>query len=319
MLDSKDMKSVYSETLMKMVEQDERIMVLEADLMSATGTRPIQERFPDRLINVGVAEANMIGVAAGLSTFGKIPFANTFAAFATRRCYDQICVSVGYARLNVKIVGTDPGIASELNGGTHMAVEDVGLMRTMPTMTVFEPCDNEQLRQALPVIANSYGPIYMRLFRRAPHQVYGTDYEFVLGRADTVREGSDATIIASGIMVWNAIEASNALREKGFSVRVVNMHTIKPIDREAILKAATETGAVVTAENSNIINGLGSAVAEVLCENDAFVPFKRIGIADHFGEVGQRDYLLKKFNMAPEDIVAAVENVISRKMKKEGN
>ncbi len=316
MLDSVDMRTTYANTLMELMEKDPRIFVLEADLMSATGTKSVQQRFPDRLLNVGVAEANMIGVAAGLSAYGKIPVANTFAAFATRRCYDQICVSVCYAKQNVKIVGTDPGVASELNGGTHMALEDVGIMRTLAGMTIFEPCDNVQLKQALPVILNTPGPMYMRLFRRAPRKIHDDGYRFALGRADTLREGKDLTIIASGMMVANALDAAAALADKGVLARVVDMHTVKPLDAEAVLRAARETGAVVTAENNNYLTGLGSAVAEALCEQGAAVPFRRIGVRDHFGEVGKRDYLMEKFHLAPADIVRAAEEVLKQKKER---
>ncbi|MGI6084466.1 MAG: transketolase family protein [Acetivibrionales bacterium] len=314
MLDKKAMKDTYCETLMELMQENPQLVVLEADLMSASGTKPIMGKYPDRLINVGVAEANMVGVAAGLSTFGKVPVCDTFAAFMSRRTYDQICISVCYAGLNVKFVGTDPGIAAERNGGTHTAFEDVALMRTLPTMKVIEPCDNLQLKKAVKVMVNTDGPVYMRLYRRNPHIVYSdTDYEFVLGKADTLQEGKDLTIIASGLMVWNSLVAAETLRGKGINARVVNMHTIKPIDEEAILKAARETGAIVTAENNNYLNGLGSAVAEVLCENDASVPFKRIGIKDHFSEIGTQEYLFKKFHIAPEDIVEASLDVLKKK------
>ncbi len=316
MLDTVDMRTTYANTLMELMEKDPRIFVLEADLMSATGTRSVQERFPERLVNVGVAEANMIGVAAGLSAYGMIPVANTFAAFATRRCYDQICVSVCYAKQNVKIVGTDPGVASELNGGTHMALEDVGIMRTLAGMTVFEPCDNVQLQQALPVMLNTPGPMYMRLYRRAPRKIHGDEYRFTLGKADVVREGGDVAIIASGMMVANALDAADLLAAKGVTARVVDMHTIKPLDAAAVLAAARETGAVVTAENNNHLTGLGSAVAETLCEAGAMVPFRRIGVKDHFGEVGRKEYLMEKFHLAPKDIVLAAEEAMALKKER---
>lgn len=306
MLDQKDMKTTYCETLMELMDGDDRVFVLEADLMASSGTRPIMEKYPERLINVGIAEANMMAVAAGMSSCGKIPFADTFAAFATRRCYDQVAISVCYAGQNVKIVGTDPGILAEHNGGTHCAVEDLALMRTLPTMTVFEPADNVQLRKALPVLARQYGPLYVRLFRRVPFMIYDESYEFVPGKADIIRPGTDVTVIASGNpMLANAIAARDALAEQGVSVRVVNMHTLKPLDAETVLACARETGAIVTAENASIINGLGSAVAEVLCENRANVPFKRVAVQDRFGEVGTRDYVICACKLSAEDIAAA--------------
>lgn len=315
MPDIVDMRTTYCEVMGELMRENRKIVALEADLMSALGSRCLQNAFPDRFVNAGVAEANMIGVAAGMSTFGKIPVAHTFASFATRRCYDQICVSVCYAKQNVKIVGTDPGVASEHNGGTHMALEDVGLMRSLAGMTIVEPCDNEQLRQTLPAIVHMYGPVYLRLYRRAPYPVYDSSYRFVLGKADVVREGGDLTVIASGLMMGNALEAAKSLAEKGIKARVVNMHTIKPLDAESVVRAARETGAIVTAENNNYLTGLGSAVAETLCENGVAVPFRRIGVRDHFGEVGRRDYLMEKFHLAPRDIVQAAEEVLSLKKK----
>ena len=313
MLDNKEMRSTYCETLLREMEKNEQIIVFEADLMGASGTKPIQNRYPERLVNMGVAEANMISVAAGMSTCGKIPVCDTFAAFCSRRDYDQAYISVAYAGLNVKMVGTDPGVSAEHNGGTHMAFEDVGIMRNIPTMTVFEPADNVQLEKAIPVMLNTYGPMYMRLFRRIPHKLYDEDYTFVLGKADTLRDGSDLTIIASGMMVWNALEAARALEREGVSARVVNMHTIKPIDAEAIKRAAHDTGAIVTAENNNYINGLGSAVAEVMVENDLFVPMQRVGVHDIFGDVGTTEYLMERYHLTAADIVEAARSVLKRK------
>jgi transketolase len=311
--DNKEMRAVYSETLIELIKNDPKIIVLEADLMSASGTKPVQQKYPENVIDVGVAEANMVAVAAGLSAYGRIPICDTFAAFLSRRDYDQVCISVAYSGLNVKLVGTDPGVAAERNGGTHMAIEDVGIMRSMPTMAVFEPCDCVQLKKALPIIVNMYGPLYMRLYRKAPYKVYDDGYAFTFGKADELREGKDVTIIASGIMVRVSLDAAELLAAKGIDAKVINMHTIKPLDVDAVLAAAKKTGAVVTAENNNYINGLGSAVAEVLMENDVFVPLERVGIKDHFGEVGTEDYLLEKFHIAPQDVVNAALNVVNRR------
>lgn len=316
-MSGKEMRATYCETLVKLMETDDRVVILGADLMSASGTKKIGGRFPERVFNVGVAEANLLGVAAGLANMGKIPFADTFAAFMSRRACDQICVSVGYAGMNVKLVGTDPGVASEHNGGTHMALEDVGIMRSIAGMTVFEPCDNVQLAAALPILAKADGPMYMRLFRRIPQEIYDSDYCFVPGKADLLRSGEDAVIIASGMTVFNALEAARTLALSGVETRVLNIHTVKPLDDEAIVTAAKETGAVVTVENSNYCTGLGSAVAVALCENDAAVPFVRLGVKDRFGEVGTHEYLMKKFHIAPGDIVGAVHQVIGRKTRKQ--
>lgn len=312
MLEDKELREIYCESLIDLAEKDERIVLLEADLMKATGTLPFKQRFPDRTVDVGVAEANMIGVAAGLSAFGKIPFANSFTAFATRRCYDQITISVAYAGLNVKIGGTDPGVAAELNGGTHMSFEDMGIMRNIPGMTIFEPVDGVQLRKILPQVAAHAGPVYIRLFRRKAEKIFGTSDEFRLGKANRLREGTDATVFATGLMVANSLEAAKQLEKEGIGVRVVNMHTIKPLDVEEVVLAAEETGAVITAENHSIINGLGSAVAEVLAENRP-VPMERVGVRDRFGEVGMKDYLMEALGLTAEDIANAVRKAVRRK------
>ncbi|NSW89683.1 MAG: transketolase family protein [Firmicutes bacterium] len=315
MFDDKELRAVYCESLIALAEKDERIVLLEADLMKASGTVPFKERFPERTVDVGVAEANMIGVAAGLSAFGKIPFANSFTAFATRRCFDQITISVAYAGLNVKIGGTDPGVTAELNGGTHMSLEDVGIMRTLPGMTIFEPVDGTQLKKAMPQIAAHYGPVYIRLYRRRAFKIFDDGYKFDLWKSDLLLDGKDVTLFVTGILVRSALDAAEILKVKGISAKVVNIHTIKPIDREGVISAARETGAVVTVENHNIIGGLGSAVAEVLIE-ECPVPMKRIGVADHFGEVGRKEYLFEKYHMTAGDIARAAEEVIAKKNRR---
>lgn len=312
-LDTKELREYYTETLLEFAEKDDRLVIVEADLAKSAKTIYFKEKFPERFIDVGVAEANMIAVAAGLSAFGKIPFTHSFATFATRRCFDQVFISIAYAGLNVKMCGSDPGVAAELNGGTHMSLEDIGLMRVVPNMVIFEPVDAIQLKKAIPQIIEHYGPVYIRLFRRKAEIIYDNNYNFKLGKADTIVEGRDATIFATGLMVKNSLDAADMLKKQGINVRVVNIHTIKPIDKEAVIKAARETGAVVTAENHNIINGLGSAVAEVLSENMP-VPVKRIGARDHFGEVAKKEALMKKFKLMPTDIADAVKSVIAKKI-----
>lgn len=312
MQEDREMRAVYVEELCKLAEKDSRIVLVEADLSKAGGTSAFKEKYPDRLIDVGIAEANMIGVAAGLANYGKIPFTHTFSAFATRRTMDQIAISVAYTRLNVKMVGSDPGISAELNGGTHMSFEDIALMRAVPGMVIVDPVDTCQLGKIVPQLYEHDGPTYMRLLRKKAEKVYDESSSFELGKAVTLRDGKDAAIIASGLMVKAALDAEESLKSQGISVRVLDMHTIKPIDREAVIKAAEETGAIVTAENSNIIGGLGSAVSEIVVEN-CCVPVKRIGVRDHFGEVGKMPYLAKKYNMTAEDIVSAVKEVINRK------
>jgi transketolase len=312
MKDSVEMRQVYSNGLLKLGEKNDRIVVMDADLMRSNGATVFRDKFPERTFDIGVAEQNMISIAGGLSAYGFIPFASTFAIFASRRVMDQVMISVAYAKQNVKIVGTDPGISAELNGGTHMPFEDVGMMRTIPEMTIFEPVDATQLEQAMPQIAEHKGPLYMRLFRKTADKIFDENYRFQLGKADTIAEGNDAVIFATGLLVKNSVDAADMLKNEGISVKVVNIHTIKPLDSEAVLKAAKETGAVVTVENHNIINGLGSAVAEVLAENCA-VPMKRIGVKDSFGEVGPLDYLMERFELTTEDIIKAVKCVIKKK------
>ena len=314
MQEREEMRAVYVQTLIQLAQEDPRVVVLDADLMKANGTMPFKERFPERTFDVGIAEANMIGVACGLSLEGFIPFPTTFATFATRRCYDQAVISNAYAGLNVKIVGTDPGISSELNGGTHMPTEDVALMRSIPGNTVVEFVDSASIRALLPQVKDLYGPCYLRLFRKKAEQVYEDGVPLTLGKAHLLCEGTDAAILCSGIMVHEALEARRALAAEGLSVRVVNVHTIKPLDQEAVIAAARETGAIVTAENHSILGGLGSAVAETVVEHCP-VPMSRIGFRDCFGEVGKMDYLRQRFGMTAGDIARAVRDTVARKAR----
>ena len=306
------MRDAYRETMMELAENNRNIVVLDADLMSAMGMKPFQKKFPGQTVDCGVQEQNMYGVAAGLSREGKIPFAHTFAPFATRRACDQIFVSCAYAKLNVKVIGSDPGITAALNGGTHMPFEDLGIMRGIPEMTVIEPTDTAMIRDIVKQIAGTYGMHYLRLVRKSSNQVFEAGSTFEIGKAAKVRDGKDVTIIATGYCVNESIKAAKMLEAKGISARILNMFTIKPIDKEAIIAAAEETGAIVTAENHNIYNGLGSAVAEVLVENKP-TPMQRVGVKDLFGEVGPVGYLAKRFNLTADDIVLACENVLARK------
>jgi transketolase len=312
MQESQEMRAVFTETLIHLAEQDPRVVVLDADLMKANGTLPFQERFPDRTFDVGIAEANMIGIAAGLSLEGFIPFPATFATFATRRCYDQAVLSNAYAGLNVKIVGTDPGVSSELNGGTHMPTEDIALMRSIPGNTVVEFVDCASVRALLPQIKDHNGPCYIRLFRKKAEHVYDDGVKLTLGKAYPLKHGEDVAIFCTGILVKEALDAYEILAAEGISAEIVNIHTIKPLDKEAIVAAAGKTGAVVTAENHSVINGLGSAVAEVLSEQCP-VPMRRIGFQDCFGEVGKMDYLMKRFHLTAPDIVRAAKDVVAQK------
>ncbi|MBE6938926.1 MAG: transketolase family protein [Ruminococcaceae bacterium] len=311
-LDSKEMRAVYTEGLIQLAKNDDRIVLCESDLMGANGTKNFKKEFPERTFDVGIAEANMIGVAAGLAAGGKIPFANSFTPFATRRCLDQVTISCAYANLPVKIGGTDPGICAQLNGGTHMSVEDVALMRAIPNMTVFEPVDAEQMRQAIPQIAYNGKPTYIRIHRTAANTVFGPDYRFELGKADVLRDGTDTVIFCTGIMVIRALEAAEMLAAEGISAAVVNIHTVKPLDEKTVLEYAAKTRAVVTAENHSIVGALGGAVAEVLSEKCPTV-MRRVGIKDRFGEVGKLSYLEKVMGMTPADIAAAAKEAVAAK------
>jgi transketolase len=307
-----EMRNAYCQTLIELAKKNDQIVVLDADLMSSMGMIPFLKEFPERTFNCGVQEANMIGVAAGLSATGKIPYAHTFGPFATRRCYDQVFLSGAYAKLNIRIIGSDPGITAAYNGGTHMPFEDMGIMRNIPEMTVLEPTDSIMLKDIIKQLAKLYGMFYIRLLRSNAIKIYEEGTTFKIGKAVKLKNGKDVTIIANGIMVAEALKAAHILEEKGISTKVLDMFTLKPIDKEEIIKYAKETGAIVTVENHNIVNGLGSAVAEVLVENIT-IPMERVGVKDLFGEVGPADYLKERFELTVNDIVKKVEKVLKRK------
>lgn len=312
MTDDREMRAVYCDKLIELAKKDRNIMAIEADLMKASGTTRFFQAYPEQSIDVGIAEANMIGVAAGLTTYGKIPFCSSFATFATRRCYDQIFISVAYSKRNVKIVGTDPGISAELNGGTHMPFEDMAIMRAVPDMICIEPTDEAMLDAIMEQVAYVNKPVYLRLFRKKCEKVFNLGDKFDIFKAKEIKEGRDATIICSGIMVDKAIKAEEILREKGYDVAILNTFTWKPIDKDAVLAAAKKTGAIVVAENHNIVNGLAAAVAEVVME-DCPVPIGRIGAKDTFGEVGKMSYLEQRFEMSAQHIADKVIEVINKK------
>lgn len=312
MYENMEMRQVFGDALEKLMTADENIVVIDADLARANGTLGLRSKFPERAFDIGVAEQNMASFSAGMAAYGMKPYIATFTPFATRRICDQVAISIAYAKRNVKIVGTDPGISAELNGGTHMSMEDIGVLRSIPDMVIFEPVDNIQLAKALPVINDYVGPVYIRMFRKTTPAVFGDDYEFNLFKADIIKEGKDVTIFASGIMVAETIKANEMLKMNGIDAEIINIHTIKPVDRESIVKSAKKTGAVVVCENHNVIGGLYSAVAEVLLEEYP-VPAKSIGVKDHFGEVAKIDYLRKKYEMTAEDIVKAVQEVLKKK------
>ncbi len=313
MLDEREIRQTLASALVEAAKTDDRIVVLEADLMSCHATKVFKEAYPDRFINVGIAEQNLIGVAAGLATMGKIPFAYSFAPFATRRCYDQIFISVAYSGLNVKIVGSEPGVAAEANGGTHMPFEDMALMRAIPGMVCVEPADATQMEGLLPAILDYNGPVYIRMFRKKAEKIYGADApNFELGKAYRLKEGKDVTLMASGIMVARALEAADSLKEQGISARVVNVCTWKPLDKDEIVACASETGAIVTCENHNIYGGLGSAIAE-LTVRECPVPMELVGVNDKFGQVGKNAYLSEVYGITANDIVEAAKRAVARK------
>ena len=308
-----EMRVALVSEIEKIMEKDERIVFVDADLGKAGGTLKLREKFPERTLDVGVAEQNMASVAAGLSSYGFIPFISSFTSFATRRIADQIAISISYAGSNVKIVGLDPGISAELNGGTHMSFEDVGVIRSIPGTVIFEPVDVIQLVKALPQIVDYKGMIYIRLFRKTTPQVFNDNYKFNLFKADVLKEGNDVSIFATGITVSESVKAVGILNKRGIDTELINVHTIKPIDKETIVSSIKKTKAVVTCENHSIIGGLRSAVAEVMTEEYLCAPFKYIGVHDCFGEVGRYDYLIKKYKLSADDIVEKTLEVISAK------
>ncbi len=307
-----EMRAAYCNALIEEAKKNPKIVTIDCDLMNSCGTKNFMKEFPDRAFNIGIQEQNAAAMAGGMASTGLIPFVHTFAVFASRRIYDQVFMSCAYAGQNVKICGCDAGIAATYNGGTHMAFEDMGLMRTMANITVLEPSDPVMMRSLVPQVADIPGVVYLRMPRKKVYQIYEEGSEFTLGKAEMIRDGKDITLIAIGMEVRQALEAAKLLEADGISARVVDMFTLKPLDAEMVKKCAAETGAIVTAENQSIINGLGSAVAEVLVENDP-VPMGRIGVKDEFGEVGPQDYLEERFELKPEHIAAKAKEVLARK------
>ena len=309
-------REAFGHTLVELARENPDIVVLDADLASSTRVTYFAEAFPERFFQMGVAEQNMMGVAAGMALMGKIPFVSTFAVFASRRACDQVAISVAHCRTNVKIVGAYSGIVSGNNGATHQAVEDVGIMRAIPHIVVVDPGDDLEMAQVVQAIVAYDGPVYLRVTRDAWPRLSpegadeGHPYEFALGKAVQVRGGSDVTLIGSGMMTSQCIEAAGLLGRLGIAARVLHMPTLKPIDVGAIVAAAEETGGIVTAENHNIYGGLGSAVAEALAEH-APARMKRVGIQDCYGECGGNADLLCKYGMSPQHIDEAAQSVLA--------
>lgn len=304
----------FGEGLVELGKTDKNVVVLSADLTDSTRAAWFKKDFPDRFFGLGVAEQDMIGVAAGLALEGKTPFACTFGVFASGRCWDQVRISVAYMNLNVKIVGTHGGISVGPDGATHQALEEIALMRILPNMTVIVPCDAIEARKATIAAARAKGPVYLRLGRSGVPVVTKKEDAFAIGKSMTLREGKDVAIFACGQMVSEGINACDILAKAGISARLVNMHTVKPIDREAIIRAARETGAIVTAEEHTVMGGFGSAVSEVVSQ-DFPVPMKMVGVKDSFGRSGEPDELFKHFGLTAEDIARAAKEAIGMKKK----
>ena len=305
------MRAVYAEELGRLMERDPKIVLLDADLGKASGTRKLYDQFPKQMFDCGVAEQNMASIAAGLSSYGFKPWIESFAPFASRRICDQIAISICYPGMNVKIVGTDPGITAELNGGTHMSMEDIGVLRSIPGIVIFEPVDEVQLRSAMPALDAYEGPVYVRLVRAEQPAVFGADYRFDLFKADLLRQGSDLTICVSGLLTRDALDAAQELDREGICCEVINIHTIKPIDRETVIAFARKTGAVLTAENHNIVGGLQAAVLEALARER--IPVSAVGVEDRFGEVGKLPYLKPALGLTKEHIMQAAREAVSTK------
>lgn len=312
MTEKKSIRGQYGETLALLGEQYKDIVVLDADLSGSTKTNVFAKKFPDRFFNMGIAEQDMIGTATGLAVAGKIPFASTFAIFAAGRAWEPIRQSVAYSKVNVKIVASHGGITVGEDGGSHQSIEDIALMRILPNMTVIVPADATEMRKVLEAVVVRKGPVYIRSSRIEFPALYDDAYTFTPGKGDVVREGNDAAIVACGFMVHQALAAGDLLAKQGVHPRIINMSTIKPIDAPLLIKAARETGGIVTAEEHSIIGGLGSAVAEVVSE-EYNVPVRRIGVRDRFGLSGKPDELLAYFGLTPEDIERAVLEVLEKK------
>lgn len=309
---NKDTRSGFGDGILEAARKNENVVALTADLAGSLKLQAFIKEFPERFVQVGIAEANMIGIAAGLTIGGKIPFTTTFANFSTGRVYDQIRQSVAYSDKNVKICASHAGLTLGEDGATHQILEDIGMMKMLPGMTVIVPCDYNQTKQATMAAAEFHGPLYLRFGRPVWPIFTKPEDEFVIGKAQKFSDGTDVTIFACGHMVWYAIQAGLQLQEKGISVEVINIHTIKPLDEEAVLASIKKTKCAVTAEEHNIIGGLGDSIAQVAAKHFP-VPIEMVGTKDTFGESGKPVELLKKYGLDVADIVAAAEKVMSRK------
>lgn len=312
--EKKATRAAYGEALVELAEKYPNMVVLDADLTQATMTKTFAAKYPERFFNCGIAEANMTGIAAGMSTCGLIPFINSFAIFSAGRAFEQVRNSIAYPHLNVKVVGSHGGPSVGEDGATHQMTEDLALMRSLPGMTVVVPCDEYEMKQAVEAMLNYDGPCYLRMCRFASEGITDTipGYRFELGKSVTLREGTDLTIIATGITVQMALEAAKLLEAEGISARVIDMHTVKPLDEEAVRKAAKDTGCILTVEEASVIGGLGGAVAEYLSENCP-VPVVRHGVPDAFGRSGTAAQVLAYFGLTPEGIAEKAKFALAKK------
>lgn len=312
MIEKKPTRDGYGEALLKLVETNKNVMVMDADVAKSTRTNWVQDKKPEKFLDMGIAEQDMIGTAAGMALAGMTPFVTTYGVFLSGRGWDQIRTTVCYSNLNVKFGGAHGGISVGPDGATHQALEEVAIMRVLPNMTVVVPCDAIETRKATLAVAEIEGPAYVRFGREAVPIVTEESTPFELGKGLQVRDGKDVTVIANGPMVYEALEAARALAEDGVDVRVINLHTVKPLDEEIIIKAAKETGAIVTAEEHQIAAGMGSAVAECVVKNQA-VPIEMVGVNDTFGESGQPEELMEKYGLTSKDIINSIKKVLERK------
>jgi len=310
--EKKDTRSGFGAGLLEAGKKNDQVVALCADLIGSLKMDAFIKEFPERFFQIGIAEANMMGIAAGLTIGGKIPFTGTFANFSTGRVYDQIRQSIAYSDKNVKICASHAGLTLGEDGATHQILEDIGMMKMLPGMVVINPCDFNQTKAATMAIADYHGPVYLRFGRPTVPVFTDPDQKFEIGKAWMVNEGSDVSIFATGHMVWKAIEAGELLAETGINVEIINIHTIKPLDEEAVLKSVAKTGCVVTAEEHNRIGGLGDSIAQLLARNNP-VPQEYVAVNDSFGESGTPDQLMKKYGLDTEDIIKAVNKVIKRK------
>jgi transketolase len=313
-LNEKETRGGFGEGILEVGRKNPNVVALTADLLGSMKLNAFIKEFPDRFVQVGIAEANMIGIAAGLTIGGKIPYTTTFANFSTGRVYDQIRQSVAYSNKNVKICASHAGLTLGEDGATHQILEDIGMMKMLPGMTVIVPCDFNQTKAATIAIADYEGPVYLRFGRPKWPNFTAEDQKFEVGKAQILHEGTDITLFACGHLVWIAIEAGKVLEEKGYSVEIINIHTIKPLDEAAIIASLTKTGCAVTAEEHNVLGGLGDSIAQVASRNIP-VPIEYVGTNDTFGESGKPLDLLKKYGLDADHIVAAAEKAIARKKK----